>query len=149
MGLGVIFLKGWPMLVLNTLRKQCRTSPAVRWLGLCTSTVRGMGSIPGQGTPHGQGRSHIARRVAKKKKRAIYSHQTFSGETKQFLMVNRCHVRLQIRYKVTCRMKITMHTWKQKNAVCDVTQWSLSFDSPLSGTSLAGITMWNKWEEYL
>ena len=148
MGLCVILLKGWPMLVLNTLRKQCRTSPVVQWLGFCTSTVGGMGSIPGQGTPRGQGRSYIARRVAKRK-RVIYSHQSFSGETKQFLMVNCCHVRLQISYKRTCGMKITVHTCKHKNAVRDVTQWSLSFDSPLSGTSLAGITMWDKWKGFL
>ena len=111
--------------------------------GLCTSPAGGMGSIPGQGAPHDQGRSHIAHRVATKK-RAICSYQTFSGETKQFLLVNCWHVRLQIKYKMTCGINITMHTRKQKNAVCDVTQWSLSSDSPLSGMSLAGITMWDK-----
>ena len=39
------------MQIKTTMR---RTSLAVQWLGLCTSTAEGMGSIPGQGTeiPH-------------------------------------------------------------------------------------------------
>ena len=48
-----------------------RTSLVVLWLGLCTSTAEGMGSIPGQGTKI----LHAVRDDQKKKKKKTLPKQ--------------------------------------------------------------------------
>ena len=49
------------------------TSLAVQWLGLCTSTAGGTGSIPGRGTKF----SHAEQRGQKEKKKKLNDREDF------------------------------------------------------------------------